>query len=382
VASENPAAFGTLADAKGKAARVTSTSKNLLPIVNSYNEWDPLEEVVLGVVDGACVPGWDVALEATMPPEQRDFYLKFGGCPFPQEKIAAANQDLKEFAHILEAEGVIVRRPQALDHARGFGTPEWESQGGLYGAMPRDGLLVIGEEIIEAPMAWRSRYFEMNAYRPLLKYYFQHGARWTAAPKPQLSDELYNPAYAETAEGEEMRYAITEFEPTFDAADFIRCGRDIFVQQSHVTNSFGIEWLRRHLGERYTIHELSFNDRHPMHIDATIMPLAPGKLLVNPERVRQLPSIFRDWEVLTAPPSLIPDGHTLYMTSKWIHINVLMLDEKRVVVERHEEPLIAALRDWGFDPIPCSFRSFNSFGGAFHCATLDIRRRGALQSYF
>jgi glycine amidinotransferase len=247
--------------------------------------------------------------------------------------------------------------------------------------MPRDGLLVIGDEIIEAPMAWRSRYYEMDAYRPLLKYYFQHGAKWSAAPRPQLSDHLYNPDYAETADNEELKYAITEFEPTFDAADFIRCGKDIFVQKSHVTNSFGIDWLRRHLGEQYTIHELSFNDRHPMHIDATLMPLAPGKLLVNPERVKKVPHAFRHWDVLQAPPSCIPDEHTLYMTSKWININVLMLDEERVIVERHEAPLIAALKDWGFKPIPCGFRNFNSFGGAFHCATLDIRRRGTLQSY-
>jgi len=62
-------------------------------------------------------------------------------------------------------------------------------------------------------------------------------------------------------------------------------------------------------------------------------------------------------------------------------MNILMLDEERVVVERQDEPMIGLLKRWGFKPIPCSFRSFNSFGGSFHCATLDIRRRGHLQSY-
>ena len=64
--------------------------------------------------------------------------------------------------------------------------------GGLYAAMPRDYLMVVGEELIEAPMAWRSRYFEFRAYRSLLKDYFRRGAKWTAAPKPQMSDELYD----------------------------------------------------------------------------------------------------------------------------------------------------------------------------------------------
>jgi len=58
--------------------------------------------------------------------------------------------------------------------------------------MPRDILLVIGNEIIESPMAWRSRFFEYRAYRPLIKEYFRQGAKWTTAPKPLMSDELYD----------------------------------------------------------------------------------------------------------------------------------------------------------------------------------------------
>jgi glycine amidinotransferase len=62
-------------------------------------------------------------------------------------------------------------------------------------------------------------------------------------------------------------------------------------------------------------------------------------------------------------------------------MNILMLDERRVVVEAHDEPMIRAFESWGFDPVPCPFRNFNSFGGSFHCATIDIRRRGLLERY-
>ena len=58
--------------------------------------------------------------------------------------------------------------------------------------MPRDILLVLGDEIIEAPMAWRPRFYEYRAYRSLIKEYFARGAKWTTAPKPQMSDELYD----------------------------------------------------------------------------------------------------------------------------------------------------------------------------------------------
>jgi len=41
-------------------------------------------------------------------------------------------------------------------------------------------------------------------------------------------------------------WVLTEAEPCFDAADIARCGKDLIVQQSTVTNSAGISWLRRH----------------------------------------------------------------------------------------------------------------------------------------
>jgi glycine amidinotransferase len=75
---------------------------------------------------------------------------------------------------------------------------------------------------------------------------------------------------------------------------------------------------------------------------------------------------------------------TLYDTkviSQWVNMNVLSLDEERVIVEKSQESMIKALKDWGFKPIPCEFESYYPFLGSFHCATLDVRRRGLLRSY-
>ena len=350
--------------------------------VSSYNEWDPLEEVIVGRLDGAAVPPWHVSIKATMPEDQWPLFERQGGSPFPRKMLEQGARELDELANILEAEGVKVRRPERVEHARPYRTLHWQSESGLYAAMPRDLLLVVGDEIIEAPMSWRCRYYEEAAYRGLLKEYSRQGARWTAAPKPQLRDELYDHDYLESEDEDDPRYVVTEIEPIFDAADFIRCGRDLFVQKSHVTNEFGINWLRRHLGAAYRIHLLKFRDAAPMHIDATFMPLAPGKLLVNPERVRQIPSMFERWDVLEAPAPAIPESHPMFMSSRWVSMNVLMLDERRVVVERQETPLIRALESWGFTCVPCDFRNVMSFGGGVHCVTCDVRRRGTLQSYF
>jgi len=350
--------------------------------VCSYTEWDPLEEVVLGIMDDAGFPPWHLALAPVLPRDQLDTFRARAGRPFPQDMVAAASRELAEFERILEGEGVRVRRPEPIPQRVPYATHAWSSTG-MYAAMPRDTLLVIGEEIIECPMAWRSRYYESLAYRPLLKGYFRAGARWSAGPKPELLDEHYDQNWTEANGGEAApRLVVTEFEPTFDGADFLRCGRDIIAQKSNVTNTFGIQWLQRHLGDDFRIHVLKFDDPHPMHIDATLMPLAPGKLLINPTRVREIPELFKDWDVAAAPEPVVPESHPFYISSRWINMNVLMLDRTRVVVERQDEPMIRTLKAFGLTPIPCNFRHFNSFGGSFHCATLDVRRRGQLESYF
>ncbi|MGF1488899.1 MAG: hypothetical protein ACFBSE_17580 [Prochloraceae cyanobacterium] len=350
--------------------------------VNSYNEWDALEEIIVGRLEGAIIPPYHPIVTHNVPRSTARLYRFFSGVPYPQFLIEQAQKCLDEFIHILEAEGIIVRRPDPIEGFVDFKSPQWKSRG-FCTSCPRDGFLVVGDEIIETPMPWRSRYFEAFAYRSLFKEYFLAGAKWTSAPKPELIDELYDYNFEPPKKGEELRYVINEYEPVFDAADFMRCGRDLFVTKSNVTNSFGIAWLQRHLGDKYTIHEIESSCPTPMHIDSTFIPLAPGKLLINPDYIdrNKLPSIFKSWDILI-PPEPDPIKGIPSMCSKWISLNVLMLDETRVMVEAQQTSLIKAFKDWGFEPIPCPFIDFVPFGGSFHCATLDVRRRGTLESYF
>ncbi len=113
------------------------------------------------------------------------------------------------------------------------------------------------------------------------------------------------------------------------------------------------------------------------------MPLAPGRLLINPEYIdeNELPEFLKSWEILKAPrPDPSKDSSAFLVEAKlvdfyWMNINVLALDHKRVVVEASQISTIRALKDWGFEPIPCPFFHYAQLVGLFHCATLDIRRR-------
>jgi glycine amidinotransferase len=342
--------------------------------------------VIVGGLDDAMFPDWATINVATVPPgEWVEIEKRIGGSgiPFPMELVTAAMKARAEFIHILESEGVKVRHVDRCNFASPFSTPDWQVSSGFCAANPRDPFLIIGNEIIETPMADRARYFESWAYRSLFKEYFQAGAKWTAAPKPQLLDALYDANYTVPTKNQPMRYVITDFEPVFDAADCVRCGRDIFMQISNVTNRLGMMWLQRHLGDNYRIHLIESRSPEAIHIDTTFMPLAPGKVLINPEwiDIKKLPDILKSWDILVSPQP-VPNEDPLKVASEWISINVLMLDEERVIVSRNQEPLIKALKNWGFKPIPCSFDAYYPFFGGFHCATLDVRRKGTLQSYF
>lgn len=364
----------------------TSHAKPTTPCpVNSYNEWDPLEEIIVGRLEGSTIPPYHVCVTLNIPSFTARLHQLVAGRPYPQWMIKLAQKELDGFIAVLEGEGIKVRRPSLIDHSAKIKTRHWSSRGFCV-ACPRDGYLVLGNEIIETPMAWRSRYLEGEAYYPLFNEYAEAGARWTVAPRPLLKDSLYDNNYCIPLPGEPMRFIVNESEIVFDAADILRCGKDLFVMRSNVTNMAGINWLRRHLDGRYNVHVVESRCRQPMHIDSSLLAMAPGKVLVNPDYIdiERLPAIFKKWDVLIAPRPDPVKGimSRISMCGPWLSINTLMLDEKRVIVDPTQTTLIRALKDWGFEPITCPFLNYAPFGGAFHCATLDIRRRGTLQSYF
>ena len=58
---------------------------------------------------------------------------------------------------------------------------------------------------------------------------------------------------------------------------------------------------------KHRLHEVKTRCSTPCHIDTTFVPLAPGKVLVNPDWVTELPECLRMWDVLVAPrPTYLP----------------------------------------------------------------------------
>lgn len=368
-----------------------------MTIVNSWNEWGLLKHVIVGRCAGnaiGCEPAWEAKLAGGAKLDPRT-----GPYPRSQGDKDAGNLQLDAFAEQLRGLGVKVDRPtyfSPTEEQGGVQTPYFQAPASLGCMPPRDVLLTVGSTIIEAPMSWRSRYWEAMCYRPLLQTYWEADRRmkWYCAPRPQLTAASYFTEWAKGTDEDRVRWinqpqpqwCLTEEEVLFDAADCLRFGHDLFVQECCTTNRKGVEWLRRQLPE-CRVHTLHLHDlAWPTHLDAVLFPLRPGLALLCPDRT--LPKAHRalfeehGWELLDAAPPAhagpVPGGSS----SKWLSMNMLSLDDRRIFVEASETHQIAQLKDLGMEPIPVPLRAAYSFGGGLHCCTADVNRESKNECFF
>ncbi len=365
-------------------------------IVNSWNEWDPLKHIIVGRADGTMVQAPEPACQRDFP--EHGFPLGTYG-PLPKEMEEKANEQLDNFAEILEKRGIRVDRPTPLDFRQRVQTPDWVQES-MFGVMPpRDLLLTVGNEILEATMSQRSRWFEYLAYRPLLEQYFKEDAnfKWEAAPKPRLTEKSFIPNFWNDFVAKEIeqqfedyttkkQWGLTETEPLFDAADVGRFGKDLFVQRSVTTNGAGVDWLRRHF-PNHNVHEVYFREPDPTHIDATFIPVRPGLAISNPDRPpleERMVKLFKqnDWEIIPCAEPHFKEKLPLSFCSVWLSMNVLVLDPNTVCVEAHEEAQMEQFDKLSFEVIPVPFADVFAFGGGLHCGTADVYREGTCEDYF
>ncbi len=383
-------------------------------IVNSWNEWDQLQRVIIGRPEGTNIPAPEPAWWYDLP--DAGYPLGSFG-PFPQEMVDKANEQMNYFVQQLESRGVVVDRVEVQDfmHDTPVSTPDWTQLNNHGINNVRDITMIHGNYIIESTTTRRSRWYEYVNLRPIFERYFNEDPEMVhfAAPKPRLTDESYVKNYYHDFNNvwtpEEKRqklynweFQLSEKEPLWDAADAMRFGKDIFHQCSSVTNRAGMDWLKRMfsaLGIR--LHHVLFdtpedlkkpNNFHPWHIDVTFVPLRPGLVMYNPDwrpRTQETLELFKknDWELVPAArPVHVNKSHCLlfgaYNEPSWISMNTFSIDSKTICVEAHETAYMEQLDKLGMEVIPIPYEHVIPFGGALHCTTLDVYRGGNCEDYF
>ncbi|MFE1557792.1 inosamine-phosphate amidinotransferase 1 [Streptomyces sp. NPDC058734] len=354
-----------------------------MSLVSVHNEWDPLEEVVVGTVRGARPPAADRSPRAVgcagrtggAPGWGPGRWRDDAPAPWPDRVLKETEEELEGLCEELRGLGVTVRRPRTRDRADLSGRTA-DGHPGHPGHRPRAGLLTVGDTVIETPAAPRARFPEAFAYRELLTEYLVSGSRWISAPGPRLAGAMYDPG---APPGERLR----ELEPVFDAANVLRLGTDLLYLVSDSGNELGARWLQSAVGGTYTVHPCR-GLHAPTPLDLTLLPLRPGLVLTNPSRVTEdnLPAVLRSWRRIECPvPAGTGGAGDAPHRSTWTGTGLLVVRPGLVVVDGRQRELMRVLERHGVDVLPLRLTHSRILGGGFHGLVLDVRRTGTLQTY-
>ena len=124
-------------------------------LINTHNDWDPLEEIIVGHAHGTRV-NTDISSHSFNFSTLTTAEVAQLGGPLPQTLIDEANEDIQGLADTLTNLGVRVHRPALIDQAQEFSTPDWSSAGNSTWC-PRDLILPLGDWLIETPSPVRGR---------------------------------------------------------------------------------------------------------------------------------------------------------------------------------------------------------------------------------
>lgn len=305
-------------------------------MISSYNEWDPLKQIIVGDATHANWPVTDpVFAKEGEKTTWKESPVPRG--PVPQQIIDEANEDLDALVSTLMSLGVEVKRPDALN---------FQAHDGMYNYCPRDRLLVYGDTIVDPAMMYPCRDMELQCYYDIV-------------------DDAKHYHFMPRNEG-----------MVLDAANICRLGDKMLFLESASGNRKAYEWL---CGIFPNVEIELCNFYAGVHIDSTVVPLREGLVLLNGSRVNETncPKVFHDWEKIFVDMVEPQDFYQYPYASKWIALNMLVVDPQTVICDSQQTALHTALEKRGFTVIPLTLRHSRTLGGGFHCVTLDTWRQHA-----
>lgn len=320
-------------------------------MINCYNTFDPLKEMILGDVDHSVIKNCD--------PSQRERLSHI----FDRTK-----QELNEMQKVFEELGIKVYRPTPVPNDF-IKTPYWSSKGIKIPLTPRDVILTLGNTVIETASWQKERIFETYYYRDILS---KSGSPWISMPVPRhdYSTIDYD--------------IIPDQDPILDAPAVLKYGKDLFVSAGGSHNQKGVDWLHNVFPE-YRIHQLE--QPFKGHLDSHITILRPG-LLMTYHPTEQLPDFFKDWQVIHVNPAkdrTISDNQRLIdekiqdddFGNTVLAVNTLSIDRNKVVMVEHykgNEHLMEQLAQHDIEVIFVKMTYSHFFNQGLTCITNDLNR--------
>ena len=301
--------------------------------IHSYNEWDPLRSVVVGRADHA---NWPVNDPVFRLESERTLWKEtpVPSGPVPDWIIKEANEDLDQLVSLLKSLNVEVFRPDDFN---------FQAHDGMYNYCPRDRLLVYGDTIVNPAMMYPCRDMELQCYHDIVD------------------------------SADHYRFMPRNEGMTLDAANVCRLGDKMLYLESASGNQKAYRWLCEQFPD-VTIELCNFYAG--VHIDSTIVPLREGLVMLNGHRVSfdTVPRVFDGWHKIWVNDVVAQNFYQYPYASKWIAMNMLVVDPHTVICDADQTELIKTLKSYRFEVIPLRLRQSRTLGGGFHCVTLDLLR--------
>jgi len=302
-------------------------------MISSRNEWSTLKKIIVGSATHANWPRHDPVFNLESEKTTwKETPVPSG--PVPNWIIDEANEDLEQLATTLQQLGVEVSRPDPLN---------FQIHDGLYNYCPRDRFLIYGDTMVDPAMMYPCRDMELQCYHSIVD---------------QADRYLFMPRN----EGMVM-----------DAANVLRLNDKMLFLESPSGNRAAYNWMC----EQFPHVKIELcNFYSGVHIDSTIVALREGLVMLNASRVAfdQVPEVFDGWHKIWVTDVVAQGFYQYPYASKWIGMNMLVVDPHTVIVDQTQTELIKTLKSYQFTVIPLQLRHSRTLGGGFHCVTLDLVR--------
>lgn len=314
-----------------------------------HHEWGKLREVVIGISPAEDFVVFYEESQRWLIPPGDTFSRQHAGrrlIDVDAEWAHRIERQVDALAELVAREGVTVHRPERLKgDERRFLAPTGEGAQ----LFPRDGMIVVGNHVIDASLRLKCRQRERYGLRPIIQQAVQQrSALWSSVP-------LGSPSCVDG--------------PFLEGGDTLLNGHEIYVGISGCASDLaGADWLQALLGDAYRVIPVAMKS-NVLHLDCALALIKPGLLVWCPEKfIDGLPMSLRDWDTITVST----DEANLLAT------NALVLEEGRAIVDAGNARVIEELRKRRVDVIPLPFDGPISTGGGLRCAHHPLLRESVL----
>jgi N-dimethylarginine dimethylaminohydrolase len=224
-----------------------------------------------------------------------------------------------------------------------------------------------------------------------------------------LVSRLYANIFEDIADNTTSSNLIKVNGDDLSGATTVRIGKDIYCNNDNQVKECN---SKPEIFEKYRMHYLNIDD----HCDSIFSAVVPG-LIISLKDIPNYSETFPDWEVVYLPNQSWDKVRTFLdlkqknygkwwipgeeynddvievvdtWMSKWVgyveetvfDVNMLVINEKNVVVNNYNKAVFDALERYGVTPHICNFRHRYFWDGGLHCITSDLDREGEMKDYF